>query len=109
MLALAPVLSFDCAHVFVCAAVWKSIVRTAIRAAKDNGRDEDQQPKETAEMLEARMEAYQDRLVSGMAKSNGKVEVAHVDMEQELKDRQGSMFELFPTTQWPPAASVRFC
>ena len=96
-------------HVPVPPAVLKSIVRGAIRKEKGSkdGDEHGAQPQgESATMFEARMEAYRESLVKAMAKSNGKVEVAQIDMEQELKDKQVSLFDLFPTTQWPAGAEV---
>ena len=105
-------LCFHMFHVPVSPAVLKSIVRGAIRkekGSKDGGEQGAQPQGESAAMFEARMEAYQESLVKAMAKSNGKVEVAQIDMEQELKDKQVSLFDLFPTTQWAAGAAVPTC
>ena len=41
-------------------------------------------------------------IVQGLDQRNGKVEVAQVDMEQELRDL--GLTQFFPTSQWPPHA-----
>ena len=45
-----------------------------------------------------------DALVHALEKREGKVEVASIDMEQELRDLRP--FELFPSSVWPSANQV---
>ena len=48
-----------------------------------------------------------EALVHALEKREGKVEVASVDLEQELKDLKGlDLFSLFPSSVWPAANPV---
>jgi hypothetical protein len=48
-----------------------------------------------------------EALVHALEKREGKVDVASIDLEQELKDLKGlSLFSLFPSSVWPAANPV---
>ena len=89
-------------HVLACAAVYKTVVRGAIRRLKDTG--ERAPAAASGEDNRWREDAMVRGIVQGLDQRNGKVEVAQVDMEQELRDL--GLTQFFPTSQWPPHSPV---
>ena len=81
--------------------MFKSVVRGAIRRLKDTERAP---AAASGEDNRWREDAMVRGIVQGLDQRNGKVEVAQVDMEQELRDL--GLTQFFPTSQWPPHSPV---
>ena len=76
--------------------MYKSVLRGAIKRLKHEDTSERAPP--------AASGCSEEALVRALDRREGKVEVAQVDMEQELRDL--GLAQFFPTSTWPHTAPV---